>query len=80
MSILNRIKFIHLARDPLDYNDACQTVEDYVKADEQKRAEMLAEDPSLAPLAKIVFKHEDELARGIAVARERALQRMAGVE
>ncbi len=72
MSIMDRTKFIHSARDPLDFNDACQAVEDYVNADEQKRAEMLADDPSLAPVAERVVKHEDELARGIAAARERA--------
>ena len=75
---MGRIKNTHAFRDPLDYNDACQTVEDYVKADEAKRAEMLADDPNLAQLAERVLKHEDEIARGFAAARERALQRMAG--
>ena len=78
MSIMDRIKNTHACRDPLDYNDACQTVEDYVKADEAKRAEMLADDPNLAQLDKRVLKYEDEIARGLAAARERALQRMAG--
>ena len=79
MSIMNRIKFIHSARDPLDFNDACQAVEDYVNADEQKRAEMLADDPNLEPVAKRVSKHEDELARGIAAARKRAARKPASL-
>ena len=76
---MNRIKFIHSARDPLDFNDACQAVEDYVNADEQKRAEMLADDPNLEPVAKRVSKHEDELARGIAAARKRAARKPASL-
>tara|TARA_R110000824_G_scaffold256508_1_gene445522 strand:- start:467 stop:709 length:243 start_codon:yes stop_codon:yes gene_type:complete len=80
MSIMDRIKFIHSARDPLDFNDACQAVEDYVNADEQKQAEMLADDPNLAPVAERVLKYEDKFAQGLAAARERALQRMAGAE
>ena len=79
MSIMDRIKSTHALKDPLDYNDACQAVEDYVKADEQKRAEMLTEDPSLAPVAERVLKHEDELARGIAAARERAAKEPASL-
>lgn len=61
------MKYTHFFKDPVDFNEAWQTFEDYVKADEPKRAEMLADDPSLAPIAKEVQKREAELARGLAM-------------